>query len=329
MTELLLTFENRAALVDEFEKNLTHGRAFVANASGLAVFSACTLTLEHPDTKRRESFGCEVVMVLDQGTARGTGLQFVDRSGDNLARLRAFVAERAPSPSVSKRPLATPFDDDEATGVLTVSGERKSLAHPPADLRGCAGGRDDASLNESGVALEPPAQGDAISDDGDDLDEFDEQTNPFGASGADDHDPDSPQQAIVAARAAKLRNLTPEQRIHYARSSVQEERVLLERIYTSAVWDLLLHNPKISVPEVARMARKGSMPRPLLDFIVDNEQWVRHSLIRRALLGNPRLTGDSITKVLRALPPRELKLVPQQTAYPPAVRQAAARLMKG
>ena len=61
MAELLLTFENRAALVDEFDKNLVHGRAFVANASGLSVFSACTLTIEHPDTKRRESFGCEVV----------------------------------------------------------------------------------------------------------------------------------------------------------------------------------------------------------------------------------------------------------------------------
>jgi hypothetical protein len=326
MPELLLTFENRAALVDEFEKNLAHGRAFVANASGLAVFSACTLTLEHPDTKRRESFGCEVVMVLDQGAARGTGLQFVDRSGDNLARLRAFVAERAPPPpTMSRRPLATPFDDDEATGVLTVSGERKSLLHAPK-----------ASLAEgddgSGSPLQQEGEQEGASEerDGDEgLDDFDEQTNPFGASGADDHDPGSPQQAIVAARAAKLRNLTPEQRIHHARSSIQEERVLLERIYTSAVWELLLHNPKITVPEVARMARKGSMPRPLLDFIVDNEQWVRHSLIRRALLGNPRLTGDSITKVLRALPPRELKLVPQQTAYPPAVRQAAAKLVKG
>ncbi len=322
MPELLLTFENRAALVDEFDKNLAHGRAFVANASGLAVFSACTLTIEHPDTKRRESFGCEVVMVLDQGTARGTGLQFVDRGNDQQARLRAFVAERAEAPATSKRPLATPFDDDETTGVVTLSGERRSLAdpaaRPPEASEASAGGREEQSEDEPSSPYE-----------GDDFDEGDEQTNPFGASGADDHDPGSPRHAIVAARAAKLRNLTPEQRIHYARSSIQEERVLLERIYGSVVWELLLRNPKITVPEVARMARKGSMPRPLLDFITDNEQWVRHSLVRRALLGNPRLTGDSITKVLRCLPPRELKLVPQQTAYPPAVRQAASRLMKG
>jgi hypothetical protein len=219
--------------------------------------------------------------------------------------------------------LATPFDDDEATGVLSITAERRSLLDPESvEARGSPGEQNNQASDDE------PASDDEETDD-DEFDARDEQTNPFGASGADEHPPGSPQHAIVAARAAKLRNLTPEQRIHYARSHLQEERVLLERLYGNAVWELLLHNPKITVPEVARMARKGSMPRPLLDFISDNEQWVRHSLIRRALLANPRLTGDAITKVLRSLPPRELKLVPQQTAYPPAVRQAAARLMKG
>ena len=137
------------------------------------------------------------------------------------------------------------------------------------------------------------------------------------------------QRVIVEARAAKLRDLTPAQRIQVARGSVLDERVLLERIYGSAVWELLLRNPKITVPEVARMARKGTMPRPLLDLIAASEQWLRQSLVRRALLSNPRLGADSISRVLRALPPRELKLVPQQTAYPQSVRQAAVRLMRG
>lgn len=146
---------------------------------------------------------------------------------------------------------------------------------------------------------------------------------------AEERDLAADQRAIVQARAAKLRNLTPQQRMQVARGSVPEERVLLERIYGSAVWELLLRNPKITLPEVARMARKGTMPRPLLDLIAENEQWVRHSLVRRALLGNPRLGADAINRVLRTLPPRELKLVPQQTAYPPSVRQAATRLMRG
>ncbi|HEX6241421.1 MAG TPA: hypothetical protein VFZ61_11025, partial [Polyangiales bacterium] len=141
--------------------------------------------------------------------------------------------------------------------------------------------------------------------------------------------PPTQQRPSVSTRALKLKNLNPQQRMQVARSSIQEERVLLERIYGSAVWELLLHNPKITIPEIARMARKGTMPRPLLDMIADNEQWVRHSLVRRALLANPRLGTDAVNKVLRTLPPRELKLVPQQTAYPMPVRQAATRLMRG
>jgi len=140
--------------------------------------------------------------------------------------------------------------------------------------------------------------------------------------------PSDAQRAIVEARAMKLRNLNPAERMQVARGSVLEDRVLLERLYGSAVWELLLRNPKVTVPEVARMARKGTMPRPLLDAIAENEQWIRHSLIRRALLANPRLSSDGVHRVLRTLPPRELKLVPQQTAYPPMVRQAASRLMR-
>lgn len=292
MPELVLNFENRTALLEEYDKNLTHGRAFVADAFGLAVFSPCTLTIEHPETQRKESFACEVVMVLEQGAQRGTAVQFSDRSEANLQRLRLFVEEAAPAQPEN------PFED-QVTGLNPLP----SIA--------TADGEDEDHDPE--------------------YDALDEQTNPFGAGGEDDTDggPPTQERANVASRALKLKNLTPQQRMQVARSNIQEDRVLLERMYGSAVWELLLHNPKITLPEVARMARKGTMPRPLLDLIADNEQWVRHSLIRRALLANPRLGADAVQKVLRTLPPRELKLVPQQTAYPPGVRQAATRLMRG
>ena len=272
--QLLLRFENRAALRQEYAQNLSHGRAFVPGASGLQLFSACTLVLACADLDTQLALECEVVMLCDAPHPRGIAVQFVDRSQASLARVRAFALgdEQAPS---------APPDAHRLSGAPG--------AHHPSD------------------ALDEQEPSDAL----------------------DEHDATAGQRAIVEARAAKLRNLTPAQRMQVARGSVQEERVLLERIYGSAVWELLLRNPKITLPEVARMARKGTMPRPLLDLIAENEQWVRHSLVRRALLGNPRLGTDSILRVLRMLPPRELKLVPQQTAYPPSVRQAATRLMRG
>jgi len=128
-------------------------------------------------------------------------------------------------------------------------------------------------------------------------------------------------------RQLKLRNLPQAERMKIARGGSLEDRTLLERIYGNLVWEPLLRNPKITVPEVARMARKGTMPRPLLDLVVENEAWIRQSVVRRALLGNPRLSPEGAAKVLRTLSARELKLIPQQTAYPAAVRTAAQRLL--
>jgi len=49
--------------------------------------------------------------------------------------------------------------------------------------------------------------------------------------------------------------------------------------------------------------------------------------VRRALLSNPRLRRDLITRVLKAMPGAELRLVPKQTSYPAAVRDAARKLL--
>lgn len=132
----------------------------------------------------------------------------------------------------------------------------------------------------------------------------------------------------VRDRQLRLRNLPVGERLRVARGTNMEERVLLERIYGTAVWEPLLRNPKITVPEVARIAKKGTVPRPLLELICDNEAWIHQSLVRRALLTNPRLPHDAAMRVLRTLPARELKLVPHQTAYPQTVRSAAARLIR-
>ena len=52
------------------------------------------------------------------------------------------------------------------------------------------------------------------------------------------------------------------------------------------------------------------------------------SMTRNLREGNRRLGRDLVAKVLRATPKAELKLVPQQTAYPQTVRQAAKRMLQ-
>jgi len=134
--------------------------------------------------------------------------------------------------------------------------------------------------------------------------------------------------AKQVSRHDRLRQLSTTEQLKVARSSDSTDRMVVERIYGKNVWPALLNNPRLTVPEVARLARKANMPRPLLEVIVANGGWLQSGQVRRALLSNPRLTTEMIVKVLRLMPKHELKLVPSQTTYPSAVRSTARRLFK-
>jgi hypothetical protein len=140
-----------------------------------------------------------------------------------------------------------------------------------------------------------------------------------------EEDADEPAPANVQER---LRGLSVTEQLRVAREGTITERIVLERLYGKVVWETLLRNTHVSVPEVARLAKMGTMPRPLLELIVGNPAWLKVPQVRRALLSNPRLSPDMIHKVLALLPRDELKLVPQITAYPASVRMAAKDLAK-
>lgn len=125
----------------------------------------------------------------------------------------------------------------------------------------------------------------------------------------------------------RLRGLSVVEQLRVARDGGLTERVALERLYGKVVWEALLRNARITVPEVSRLARMGTMPRPLLELIVGNPAWLQVPQIRRALLSNPRLSPEMVHKVLAVLPRDELQVVPQITAYPPSVRMAAKALL--
>ncbi len=124
----------------------------------------------------------------------------------------------------------------------------------------------------------------------------------------------------------RMRGLPAAEQIRFAREGELSERVALERVYGKAVWEPLVENPRVTVPEVARIARKGNIPTPLLEKIVANAAWLASGELRRALLSNTRLAGAALDKVLRALPRAELALAAKQPSYPMPVRQAARKL---
>lgn len=125
----------------------------------------------------------------------------------------------------------------------------------------------------------------------------------------------------------RVRNLNTTEQQQMAREGTQPERVALERRYGKLVWETLLRNSRITPPEVAKIARNGTIPKPLVEIIVSNAAWLKIPEIRRALMTNPRCTGEFVQRVLRHLPKHELKLVPGQTIYTMEVRNAARSLL--
>lgn len=126
----------------------------------------------------------------------------------------------------------------------------------------------------------------------------------------------------------RIRALTLPEQQQMARSGNQSERVALERCYSGSVWESLLQNPNLSAPEVAAIAKKGGLPRPLLSQIAANPSWIAVGEVQRALLTNPRLDQGSVQRVLKAMPRSELQMVMQQSRYSPQIRSLAKRLLE-
>ena len=141
-------------------------------------------------------------------------------------------------------------------------------------------------------------------------------------------DDDAPRGAEALHLHDRIRRLSLSEQQRVARSGTLTERVALERAFGPAVWEALLSNARLTVPEVARIARKGTVPKPLIDQIGANGSWVGAGEVQRALLSNPRTSAGTIQRVLRSMPRLELQRVPQQTAYTAAARDAAKRMIK-
>ncbi len=125
----------------------------------------------------------------------------------------------------------------------------------------------------------------------------------------------------------RLRSLSPAEQQKLAAAGTLSERTILERMCGPSVWETLLRNARLTIPEVARIGRKGTLPRPLVEIIAANPSWLAAGEVQRALLANPRSSPAVIEKVLRGMSRSELALVPQQTAYPGPVREAAKRML--
>lgn len=149
-----------------------------------------------------------------------------------------------------------------------------------------------------------------------------------GATPSESDAPEGNESPEAQALHVRMRSLSAVEQRRIALAGNLNERVMLERMYGPNVWEALLSSGRLSPPEVATIARKGTLPRPLVELIASNAGWLASGEVQRALLSNPRSSSAVIGKVLRIMPKHDLQRVPMQTAYPVTVRQQAKELLK-
>lgn len=289
---LSVQFNSQDQLIQEYTSRLRKGVVIAQGGDHLTIGDPCEVVLLHPGTGHMLPLR---VRVTSTNLSQRIVCQFEEFSPEIDAVIRNFVnlqpTSQPPPPAVQQP--TTDVQQPPAAAQQPPSADRLTDA--------------EASSGEQ-VDYTVEADGDEISED-------------------DRKDPHLIRTGMPANVHDRLRRLPLHEIYKIARSGQLDERVALERIYGKTVWEPLLQNPNLTPPEVARISRMGTLPKPLIDTIVSRAGWLTKPLIRRALLSNPRLDGRSLTKVLRALPKNELVLVTSQTAYPYKVREAAKRLL--
>jgi hypothetical protein len=258
------------------------------------------------DTFDMLELDAQVVLVSEAEPMRGVAVQLTGTNWrEQLAHfvgveLAAKQAPKAPPPS-EPAPVTSP-----APQIATRDSEEPPAITPRVSVSAAllAGAKDPAAT-ESAPSEE-------------------------GASPAEDDEDESSDKYSNrehAERRQRIRNMSAADRGRVAHGSSLEDRVLVERIFGSAVWEMLLRSSTLTPPEVANIARKGSLSVPLIELVADNPNWIRQDVVRRALLNNPRIPPHTIMKVLHAVPRNELKIMAEgATTYPAKVRSALQTL---
>ncbi len=149
-----------------------------------------------------------------------------------------------------------------------------------------------------------------------------------GGASAESMKQEVPDRGAALSMHDRVRALTPVEQQKVAAHGTLPERVALERVFGPNVWEALLANPRLTLPEVATIARKGTVPRPTLENLAGHTSWLAAPEVQRALLSNPRSTAAVVAKVIQVMARSDLVLVARQTSYSHSVRTAAKKKLE-
>ncbi len=127
----------------------------------------------------------------------------------------------------------------------------------------------------------------------------------------------------------RLQRMGTEEKVNMALSGNREERMALAQDSNKAIHHYLLKNAKLTLDEVAFMARLPSLNPDVLDKIAENPAYTQNPTVTKALVFNPRTPLRTALRLLDRLPRSELVVLSKRTGMHQRLVLAAKNRLTG
>lgn len=126
----------------------------------------------------------------------------------------------------------------------------------------------------------------------------------------------------------RIRGLSQMEKLLLAIKAERSERALLLQDNDPRVLLSLLRNPRLTVDEVARLAKSSFLNFQIADVIAKTTQWMSSMDVRLALIRNPKTPPAMALQILPSLPESEIRAI-ARAGTNMALKQAALRRLQG
>ena len=126
----------------------------------------------------------------------------------------------------------------------------------------------------------------------------------------------------------RVRGLSQMEKILLAVKADRSERALLLQDNDPRVLLSVLRNPRLTVDEVARLAKSSFLNFQIADVIMKSSQWMASPDVRLALIHNPKTPQAFSLRILPTLPDAEVRAI-ARAGTNMALKTAALRQLQG
>ena len=126
----------------------------------------------------------------------------------------------------------------------------------------------------------------------------------------------------------RIRGLSQNEKLLLAVKADRSDRALLLQDNDPRVLLSLLRNARLTVDEVARMAKSSFITYQIADVIMKTAQWMANLDVRLALIHNPKTPQAFGLRILPTLPDADVRAI-ARAGTNMALKQAAVRRLQG